>query len=116
MPSNQKIKSMSKGNWVEFNDSKLTNQPEANPSNKPKANLAVRVKRVRNNKGGKTITIISGLELDHQEYLLLLKKFKTRLGTGGTVKGESIELQGDQVLVVMDLLKSEGYRPKQSGS
>ncbi|WP_320673597.1 translation initiation factor [Prochlorococcus sp. MIT 1341] len=107
---------MPKGNWVEFNDPTPTHQQEPNASTKTKAKKEIRIKRVRNNKGGKTITVISGLDLTHKEYLKLLKQFKTRLGTGGTVKGNSIEIQGDQIKAVMDLLRMEGYRPKQSGS
>ncbi len=107
---------MSKGNWVEFNDPKLTIPPEANAFTKPKTSRLVRVKRIRNNKRGKTITEISGLGLPHEEGLKLLKKLKTLLGTGGTLKGDCVEIQGDQVNTIMDLLKVEGYRPKKSGS
>ena len=110
------IESMPKGNWVEFNDPTLSNTPEANATQGSKAHLQIKVQRVRNKKGGKTITVISGLGLNNPESLLLLKKFKARLGTGGTLKGDNIEIQGDQVEMVMDMLKIEGYRPKQSGS
>ena len=107
---------MSKGNWVEFNDPKLPNQPKANASKNSKATQKVRVSRVRNKKGGKMITAISGLGLTQQESMLFLKRLKAKLGTGGTVKEECIEIQGDQVKIVMQLLTTEGYRPKQSGS
>ena len=107
---------MSKGNWVEFNDPTPTNHTEANASSKAKTNQQVRVQRIRNNKGGKTITEISGLGLNQKELLKLLKKLKTLLGTGGTLKGELLEIQGEQVKKVMELLVLEGFHPKQSGS
>ena len=107
---------MAKGNWVEFEETPLTNPPEANASKKAKATRNVRVTRVRNNKGGKTVTAISGLELSTKESILLLKKLKARLGTGGTIKDGCIEIQGDKVDIILQLLKVEGYRPKQSGS
>ena len=45
----------------------------------------------------------------------LLKKLKTRIGSGGTAKDDVIELQGDQVDLALELLSKEGYRPKRAG-
>ncbi|NDD69778.1 MAG: translation initiation factor, partial [Synechococcaceae bacterium WB9_4xC_028] len=45
----------------------------------------------------------------------LLKKLKGRIGSGGTAKDGVVELQGDQVDVVLELLSQEGYRPKRAG-
>ena len=45
----------------------------------------------------------------------LLKKLKTRIGSGGTTKDGVIELQGDQVDSTLELLAKEGYRPKRAG-
>ena len=45
----------------------------------------------------------------------LLKKLKTRIGSGGTAKDGVIELQGDQVDTALELLSKEGYRPKRAG-
>ncbi|QNI86358.1 translation initiation factor SUI1 family protein [Synechococcus sp. PROS-7-1] len=69
----------------------------------------------RGGKGGKTVTVISGLDLDPAGFKSLLKKLKTRIGSGGTVKEELIELQGDQVDLALELLSKEGYRPKRAG-
>ncbi len=106
---------MSKGSWREFQEPDVTNRPEKPLSIKPKGARMVRVKRERSGKGGKTVTVVSGLELGATEARSLLKRFKASCGTGGTLKGELLELQGDQVGVVLQLLKSEGYSPKQSG-
>ena len=40
---------------------------------------------------------------------------KASCGSGGTIKGDLLELQGDQVKPILDFLKKEGYLPKQSG-
>ena len=75
----------------------------------------VRVQPTRGGKGGKTVTVIRGLELDPGALKILLKKLKTRIGSGGTAKDGLIELQGDQVQIALDLLSKEGYRPKRAG-
>jgi len=45
----------------------------------------------------------------------LLKQLKAGLGTGGTVKGTSLEIQGDHRDALMAALENMGYRPKRSG-
>ena len=61
------------------------------------------------------MTVIRGLELDSKGIKVLLKKLKTRIGSGGTAKDGVIELQGDQVDLALELLTQEGYRPKRAG-
>ena len=109
-----RIRSMSKGSWREFDDPS-TSKPNGAKSIIEKAELNVRVQRTRGGKGGKTVTVISGLELNDGEAKSLLKILKARCGTGGTSKGHLLELQGDQIADVLELLRKEGYRPKKSG-
>ena len=59
--------------------------------------------------------MIRGLELDAPGFKTLLKKLKSRIGSGGTAKDGVVELQGDQVDLVLELLSNEGYRPKRAG-
>jgi translation initiation factor 1 len=47
---------------------------------------------------------------------VLLKRLKSGLGTGGTVKDSSLEIQGDHCNAVITALANMGYRPKRSGS
>ena len=61
------------------------------------------------------MTVIRGLQLDSKGIKVLLKKLKTRIGSGGTAKDGVIELQGDQVDLALELLTQEGYRPKRAG-
>ena len=107
---------MPKGGWQEFSSSNSLQRPsgpEADPT--PKSEQVVRVQPTRGGKGGKTVTVIRGLKLDQAGFKTLLKKLKTRLGSGGTVKDGLIELQGDQVDLALELLSKEGYRPKRAG-
>ncbi|WP_320666510.1 translation initiation factor [Prochlorococcus sp. MIT 1307] len=105
---------MPKGSWLEFNDPS-TSKMQRSQSIADKAERHVRVQRLRGGKGGKTVTVISGLELDSIAAKSLLKRLKTRCGTGGTLKADALELQGDQVSDALELLRQEGYRPKKSG-
>ena len=105
---------MPKGNWREFNNAAETvGTPKSSCEAKSKSDI--RVLKTKAGKGGKTVTVINGLELDHSKTKLLLKKLKSNCGTGGTIKGEALELQGDQVDEVMDILRTEGLRPKRAG-
>jgi translation initiation factor 1 len=69
----------------------------------------------RKGRGGKSVTIIDGLQISAKESEKLLKQLKTKLGTGGTVKDGSLEIQGDHCDRVMAELTGIGYRPKRSG-
>ena len=106
---------MSKGGWSEFNDPIKTIGNDSQNSLPPKGNRQVLLERTRSGKKGKIVTVIKGLELNPVEAKKLLKNLKIACGTGGAVKGEFLELQGDQILKVQDFLSKEGFRPKQSG-
>ena len=109
-------RSMPKGGWQEFSSDASLQRPAAAASEPvPKAQQVVRVQPTRGGKGGKTVTLIRGLELDGAGFKALLKKLKTRIGSGGTAKDGVIELQGDQVDLALELLANEGYRPKRAG-
>ena len=107
---------MPKGGWQEFSSAESLQRPSG-PAAEPtaKAQQMVRVQPTRSGKGGKTVTVIRGLELDAAGFKALLKKLKTLIGSGGTAKEGVIELQGDQVDLALELLSKEGYRPKRAG-
>ena len=69
----------------------------------------------RKGRGGKMVTLIEGLQLSDGDCETLLKRFKTRFGTGGAVKNGALEIQGDHCDGIMAELGKMGYRPKRSG-
>jgi translation initiation factor 1 len=69
----------------------------------------------RKGRGGKSVTVIEGLQLSVEDSEKLLKQLKAKLGTGGTVKSGALEIQGDHCDTVMAELSAIGYRPKRSG-
>ena len=105
---------MPKGSWHEF-DQPFEKEANHRQSIPEKSHRLVRVQKTRGGKGGKIVTIISGLELDKENLKVLLKKLKAKCGTGGTSKEDCLELQGDHVSLILELLSAEGYSPKRSG-
>lgn len=76
---------------------------------------AVRVSLDRKGRGGKDVTVISGLPLNDTALEDLGRKLKAQCGCGGTVKDGVIELQGDRRDFVITKLQGMGYKPKKSG-
>ena len=58
---------------------------------------------------GKQVTVIRGITHNPQVIDALTKKLKAQFGTGGTIKGKTIELQGNHVPKVKTLLAKEGF-------
>jgi translation initiation factor 1 len=72
-----------------------------------KVEQKIRVRRI-DRKFGKTITTVSGLE-NEARAKELGKILKRKLACGGTVRENEIELQGDHVKRVKEVLLQEGY-------
>ncbi|MCP9772569.1 translation initiation factor [Synechococcus sp. Tobar12-5m-g] len=107
---------MGKGGWREFSGAESLERPTGPaPAATPRGQQRVRVQRTKAGKGGKLVTAITGLEGSDAEAKALLKRLKAVAGTGGTLKGGVIELQGDQVATCLETLTAEGFRPKQAG-
>ena len=106
---------MAKGNWREFDDPSSQSSSISPPNIQNKFQLPVRVERTRVGRGGKTVTIITGLKLGVDEMKPFLQTLKSLCGTGGSIQADSIELQGDQVTMAFHFLEKKGYRPKQIG-
>ena len=86
-------------------------KPMLNPSHQK---VIVRLDRKR--RGGKTVTVIEGLLIPVKDMEALLKRLKAGLGTGGTVKDSTLEIQGDHCEALITALANMGYRPKRLGS
>ena len=59
---------------------------------------------------GKSVTIVSGFDPHSEDIKELAKTLKKKTATGGTVKGEKIELQGDQRDRVKRVLEDMGFK------
>lgn len=71
-----------------------------------------KVRRETKGRKGKGVTTISGLGLDSKSLKELAKKLKKTCGTGGSVVGETIEIQGDKREEIKSVLESNGFKVK----
>lgn len=69
----------------------------------------------REQRRGKVVTVIAGLDPKASDLAGLLKQLKTTLGAGGTVANCEIEVQGDHRDKVVAWLVKMGYPAKSAG-
>ena len=81
----------------------------------PTGDGIVRVSRETKGRGGKAVTLVKGVLVDAAALEQLGKQLKAACGTGGTVKDGVIEVQGDHIDRVMQILKTQGYTVKRAG-
>ena len=81
----------------------------------PPGDGVARIRREVGGRGGKTVTVVSGLPLDAAALAALSKRLKSACGTGGTVKTGVLEFQGDHVELLVSLLTREGFKTKLAG-
>lgn len=65
--------------------------------------------------GGREVVILEGFPRGGFKLDDLARELKRRLGTGGAVKGSTIELQGDHRDALADALLEHGFRSKRAG-
>ncbi len=65
---------------------------------------------VEKRKKGKVVTVVRGLPAEENDLPALLGQLKTACGAGGTAKDDLLEIQGNHLARVRDLLAGLGYR------
>jgi len=71
--------------------------------------------RDRKSRGGKTVTVITGISGNDATFSTLAQQLKKLCGSGGTVKDGTIEIQGDHCDKVQAKLVELGYKVKRVG-
>jgi translation initiation factor 1 len=87
---------------------------DAQPLNVPRDGV-VRLLRDRKSRGGKTVTLITGLSGTHAALAALASDLKRLCGTGGTLRGDILEIQGDFRDRLRAELERRGYMVKIAG-
>lgn len=60
----------------------------------------------------KEYTVVEGIDENEIDVKELTKKLKNKFACGGTAKGGKIELQGNHLSEVADVLMDEGFSPE----
>lgn len=81
----------------------------------PNSQQDLRVQLDRKNRGGKTVTLVTGFIGTAADLEKLTKTLKTKCGVGGSAKDDEIILQGDFKEKVFLFLQKEGYKVKKAG-
>ena len=81
----------------------------------PDGDGIVRVRYERKGRGGKGVTLIDGILKTKEELKVIAKDLKKKCGVGGALKENTIEIQGDQRDLIVQLLSDKGYTVKKSG-
>jgi translation initiation factor 1 len=87
-------------------------RPTAGP---PAGDGIARVSRQTKGRGGKAVTLVSGLPLAPDALAALGKRLRTACGAGGTLKDGVLEVQGDHCERVVAWLTKEGFAAKRAG-
>jgi translation initiation factor 1 len=82
---------------------------------RPAGDGIVRVRRELKGRGGKTVTVVSGVPGDEATLAILAGELKRRCGSGGTLKDGVIEIQGDHCTLLVSELARRGFSAKRAG-
>lgn len=93
----------------------LPTTPEQELPDIPPRRQTLRIRVERKGRGGKTVSVVEGLQLPPDSRAALLKQLKSYCGSGGTVKDNTLELQGDHRQKLAFWLEQQGYIVKLSG-
>lgn len=75
----------------------------------------LKIQASRKGRKGKTVTVVSGFQSNSDTLTSLAKQLKAQCGSGGTVKDNTIEIQGDHAQTLLQILGQKGYKAKISG-
>ena len=107
---------MSKNSRLVYStDSGRVKRAPARATLPPAGDGIVRIRRESKGRGGKGVSIITGLGLGTAELKALAKALKQRCGVGGAVKQWDIEIQGDQRDKLKTELEQRGFTVKLAG-
>lgn len=101
--------------YQEFGNTNNSQALERGVPDLPPQQQDLRIQATRSGRKGKTVTIITGFQHKPETLSKLLKQLKAKCGTGGTVKDNSLEIQGEHKQKLLELLTQSGYKAKISG-
>ena len=110
------IKTCNKDALVYSSDGSHLPKKKTKPTQpKTQSKHQVRVWKEKKGRKGKVVTVVSGLAFAAQDLKTLAGEFKKLCGSGGSVKNENIEIQGDHTQDILDALTDRGICAKRAG-
>jgi translation initiation factor 1 len=94
---------------------RIKNTEKSSASQAPVGDGIVRLKRITKGRKGKGVSVIEGLEMAPLELKTLCSELKKQCGCGGSVKGFTIEIQGDVREKLKGILEGKGMKVKLAG-
>ena len=100
--------------WDEFQSmGNPENAPETEQDDEEDTNHFIKKSRIRvhlekKGRGGKTVSIVRGLEMTNTMMKDFESELKSYCGTGGTQKNGEIIIQGDQRNKIIDFFRKKG--------
>ncbi|MEO7940847.1 MAG: translation initiation factor Sui1 [Burkholderiaceae bacterium] len=81
----------------------------------PVGDGVAKVTREKKGRAGKTVTAVRNLPLDPLALATLARALKTACASGGTLRDGVLEIQGDHVDRVVQVLEARGLKVKRAG-
>ncbi len=78
-------------------------------------NLTLSLRRETKSRGGKQVSVIYDLPENPEYFKKLTKELKGACGVGGSFKEGRIEIQGDKIQKIKQLLEKKGFKVKITG-
>ncbi len=113
-PHNERMKPLHTARGVVLRRAPERSTPQP-PAPHPGSPARVRVGREVAGRGGKGVSVITGLPLAGAELEALARQLKKLCGAGGAVRDGVIEIQGDHRDRLVAELSSLGYEVKRAG-
>ncbi|MFC0445227.1 translation initiation factor [Pseudidiomarina halophila] len=98
-----------------FASSGEPSENETNPLTAIDKSIPVRIQRQTKGRKGKGVTVILDLPEDPKLLADYAKQLRKMCGVGGSVKNQTIELQGDQRDASKAFLEQQGFKVKLAG-
>jgi len=102
------MKKSKRNDGLVFSTGPVKSEPEIKNQDENTSGRGEAVLRIeRKGRGGKTVTVVEFRNVSGSDMLSLSKEIKTKCGVGGKLKGDLLDVQGDQRIRIKELLESQ---------